>query len=113
MEELKKQLLDAAVNATTMEEKQVATMNYLTVVEQERKNQETSARISIDQDRNDIQKEANSLQRLALFVGLAMSIGGFVGGMWYDKTGNYMSQPFTKAVVRFGEDFMKKIFPHK
>jgi len=113
MEELKKQLLDAAVNAPTMEEKQAATMNLLTIFEQERKDRETDAKIASDKERNDIQKEANSLQRLAIFVGFAMSVGGFVGGMWYDMKGSYMSQPFSKGLTNFASDFIKRVFPHK
>lgn len=110
MEELKKQLLDAAVNAPTMEEKQAATMNLLTIMEQERKDRETDAKIASDKDHNEIQKEANSLQRLGIWTGLGLSVGGFLGGLLYDMKGGFMSQPFSKSVTSFGSDFIKKLF---
>lgn len=110
MEELKKQYLEAAVNASTMEEKQVATMNLLTILEQERKDRETDEKLALDRDRNEIQKEANNLQRLGIWTGLGLSVGGFLGGLLYDMKGGFMSQPFSKGLSNFGSDFVKKLF---
>lgn len=110
MEELKKQYLDAAVNASTMEEKQAATMNLLTILEQERKDRETDAKLALDKDRNEIQKEANSLQRLGIWAGVGLSVGGFLGGLFYDMKSGFISQPFSKSIASFGSDFVKKLF---
>jgi len=90
--------------------KQEFTMNYVTIVEQLRKNQETDERVAIDLKKNELQAVATKVDILGISVEAGIAVLGIAVGLWYDHKGLYTSQDCTKGVIGFARSVFGRFF---
>ena len=90
--------------------KQEYSMNYITIIEQLRKNQETDERVAIDLKKNELQAVATKVDILGISVEAGIAVLGIVVGLWYDRKGLYTSQESTKGVISFAKNVFGRFF---
>lgn len=90
--------------------KQEYSMNYITIIEQLRKNQETDQRVAIDLKKNELQAVATKVDILGISVEAGIAVLGIVVGLWYDHKGLYTSQESTKGVICFAKNVFGRFF---